>query len=209
MEFIAPMRNESFRPPVTLEGRFVRLVPFSSDHRLPLHEVSRDPEVSRYILHGPGTTLAEMDALFRLLESGQQAGTDLPFTTLSAADARPVGMTRFLHIDRANDSVEIGGTWLGRPYWRTPFNTEAKFLMMRHAFEVEGAHRVSLQTDLRNERSQRAIERLGAVREAVLREDRLLPNGYYRSSVFYSVLRGEWPSVRRGLEEKLARPWPV
>jgi RimJ/RimL family protein N-acetyltransferase len=152
-------------------------------------------------------TLPELDSLFDLLLSRQSEGTDLAFTTLRADDGRPVGMTRFLHIDRKNDCVEIGGTWLGRAWWRTPFNTEAKLLMLRHAFEVEGAHRVSLQTDLRNERAQRAIERLGATREAVLREDRLLPHGYYRSSVFYSILRDEWPRLRAGLEEKVARPW--
>jgi N-acetyltransferase len=201
------MRPESFRPPLTLAGRYVRLVPLVRAHRTPLHEVGADPEVWQYLAQRPGPSLAELDSFLDLLAARQTEGTDLPFTTVSANDGRPVGMTRFLHIDRTNDSVEIGGTWLGRRWWRTPFNTEAKFLMLRHAFEVEAVHRVTLQTDLRNERSQRAIERLGAVREAVLREDRLLSNGYYRSSVFYSILRDEWPQVRQGLEEKLARPW--
>jgi len=201
------MRPESFRRPVTLAGRYVRLVPLDRSHRAALHEVAADEEVSRYLVNGPGTSLAELDSLMDLLFARQAAGTDLAFTTVRAGDGRPVGMTRYLHIDRPNDCVEVGGTWLGRAWWRTPFNTESKLLMLGHAFEVEGAHRVSLQTDLRNERSQRAIERVGARREAVLREDRLLPNGYYRSSVFYAVLQDEWPEVRAGLEEKLARPW--
>ncbi|MGD0250405.1 MAG: GNAT family protein [Thermoplasmata archaeon] len=201
------MRPESFRPPLTLEGRFIRLVPLDRTHRIPLHEVGADPEVIRYLLNGPGMTLGELDSFLDVLQSRQTDGTDLAFTTLRASDSRPVGMTRFLHVDRKNESVEIGGSWLGRAWWRTPFNTEAKFLLMRHAFEVEGVHRVSLQTDLRNERAQRAIERLGANREAVLREDRLLPGGYYRSSVFYSILQEEWPRIRAGLEQKLALPW--
>ena len=116
-------------------------------------------------------------------------------------------MTNFLHIDRENQSVEVGGTWLDSGFWRTPFNTESKYLLFRHAFEVERVNRLQLQTDLRNERSQRAIERLGAVREAVLREDVQLADGYFRSSVYYSVLASEWPAVRARLEASLARPW--
>ncbi len=201
------MRPGSFRPPVSLEGRYVRLVPLEQAHATALREVGQDEEVMRYLLHAPGPSVAEMASFIGSILDQQVQGTDLAFTILQTRDSRPVGMTRFLHIDRPDDAVEIGGTWLGRSWWRTPFNTESKLLMMRHAFDVEGVHRVCLQTDLRNERSQRAIERLGAVREAVLREDKLLPNGYWRSSVFYSILRGEWPNLRASLEEKLARPW--
>jgi N-acetyltransferase len=201
------MRPESFRSPVTLEGRFVRLVPLSANDRDALWKAGADPEVSRFMLHGPGTTLEEMDALISFLLAQQAAGSDLPFTTVRSEDGRPVGMTRFLHIDRENDAVEVGGTWLERRWWRTPFNTESKYLMLGYAFEVERAHRVFLQTDARNERSQRAIERLGAEREAVLREDKLLRDGSYRTSVLYSILESEWPQVKRGLEAKLARPW--
>jgi RimJ/RimL family protein N-acetyltransferase len=201
------MRPESFRTPLTLEGRYVRLVPLDRSQRAALLEVAQDPEGMRYLLNAPGPTAADMDAFFDLVLARQAEGTDLAFTTLRARDGKPVGMTRYLHIDRPNDAVEVGGTWLGRAWRGTPFNTESKLLMIGHAFEDEGVHRVYLQTDLRNERSKRAIERLGAVREAVLREDRRLPNGYYRSSVFYSILREEWPRVRAGLEEKLARPW--
>jgi len=201
------MRSESFRSPLTLEGRLVRLVPLEPAHALALRRAGNDPEVGRYLLNGPGTTRADIEALIDLLLQRQSEGTDLAFTTTRASDGLPIGMTRFLHIDRANEAVEIGGTWLDRRYWRTPFNTESKYLLLRHAFEREEVHRVYLQTDLRNERAQRAIERLGAVREAVLREDRLLADGRYRSSVFYSVLRNEWTRVKRDLESKLARPW--
>jgi N-acetyltransferase len=203
------MPTESFRVPLTLEGRFVRLVPLDRSHRLALRDAADDPEVYRYLVNGPGSTLAELDALLDFVFARQAEGTDLAFTSVSVAEDRPVGMTRYLHIDRVNNAVEIGGTWLGRRWWQTPLNTEAKYLMMRHAFEVEGVHRVYLQTDLRNERAQRSIERLGTVREAVLREDRRLRDGYYRSSVFYSALEEEWPRIREQLERKLARPWPA
>jgi N-acetyltransferase len=201
------MRAESFRPPVTLQGRFIRLVPLAVSDRVALWKAGGDPEVGRYMLHGPKTTLEEMDALIAYLLAQQAAGTDLPFTTVRSENGEPVGMTRFLHIDRDNDAVEVGGTWLDRRWWRTPFNTESKYLMLGYAFEVERAHRVYLQTDSRNVRSQRAIERLGAVREAALREDKLLRDGSYRTSVMYGILAPEWPTVKQGLERQLARPW--
>ncbi len=198
---------ESFRAPVTLTGRWVRLVPLAPSHAKPLRAAAQDPEVRRYLIHGPGETQEEMDALIALLLERQKAGTDLPFTTVLRADDRPVGMTRFLHIDRTNLSVEVGGTWLDSALWRTPVNTESKFLLFRYAFETEKVHRVSLRTDLRNERSQRAIARLGAVREAVFRDDRLLADGSFRSSVASGVLASEWPRVRSGLEGMLAHEW--
>ena len=201
------MRPESFRPPVTLEGRFVRLVPLERAHAAALWVAGRDPEVFRYLVNGGGSTELDMEQLIALLLRRQADGTDLAFTTLRAKDGVPVGMTRFLHIFREHDAVEVGGTWLDSRYWRTPFNTESKLLLLTHAFEREGAHRVCLQTDQRNLRSQRAIERIGGVREAVLREDRLLSDGTYRTSVFYAILRSEWPEVRARLEERLARPW--
>jgi RimJ/RimL family protein N-acetyltransferase len=204
-EVPAPVRAESFRPPVALEGRHVALLPLERSHREALQRAVGDPEVGRYLATPPGTTLEEMDRLLDLLLERQAAGTDLAFTIVRARDRGPIGMTRFLHIDRENESVEIGGTWLERPAWRTPANTEAKLLLFRHAFEVEGAFRVSLQTDLRNERSRRAIARLGATLEGVSRGDRLTPTGYRRSSVVYSVLADEWPRVRARLEGFLER----
>jgi RimJ/RimL family protein N-acetyltransferase len=99
--------------------------------------------------------------------------------------------------------LEIGGTWYGVAYQRSAVNTECKYLLLRHAFEVLGCLRVQLKTDLRNERSQRAIERIGAVREGVLRNHMILPDGHVRSSVYYSLLNLEWPAVKAKLEEKL------
>jgi len=159
------------------------------------------------MLRGPGETLEELQAYIAFRLDGHRAGTDLPFTTVLRSEDRPVGMTGFLHVDRINCSVEIGGTWLDSALWRSPVNTESKYLLLRHAFEVEKVHRVSFQTDLRNERSQRAIARLGAVREAVLRDDKLRPDGSFRTSVFYGIVTSEWPSVRDALERMLAREW--
>ena len=193
--------------PFTLSGRYVELVPLEKRHREALRVAGDHPEVGRYLRHGPGSTLEDLDGLIDELLSAQASGTDLAFTTCLLPDHRPIGMTRYLRIDRTNQWVEIGGTWLGVAYWRTPINTETKFLLMRHAFEREGAHRVQLQTDSRNVRSQRAISRLGAIREGVLREDVLLSGGYFRSSVYYSVLASEWPGVKARLEGFLARPW--
>lgn len=198
---------EGFRTPVTLTGRWVRLVPLSAEHATALRAAARDPEIGRYMLNGPGRTMEEMRAFISLVLERQAAGTDLGFTTILAADDRPVGMTRYLNIDRDDHSVEIGGTWLDASLWRTPLNTESKYLLLRHAFESEKVHRVSLQTDLRNERAQRAIARLGAVREAVFRDDKLLADGTFRTSVVYGILVSEWPRVRAELEAKLARAW--
>jgi N-acetyltransferase len=197
----------SFDAPVTLTGRWTRLVPLAPQYASALRAAARDPEIGRLMLRGPGTTLEEMNAFISLVLECQRAGTDLGFVTLLAADDRPVGMTRYLNIDRKNNAVEIGGTWLDTTLWRTPINTESKYLLLRHAFETEKVHRVSLQTDLRNERAQRAIARLGAVREAVFRDDKVLPDGTFRTSVVYGVLTSEWPRVRADLEAKLARPW--
>lgn len=201
------MRPDAFRKPLTLSGRYVELVPLTPAHTAPLWPPASRPEVSQYLRVGPPRTEAEMAGMIAALLEAQREGTDLPFATLLLPSRRPVGMTRFLRIDRPNDGAEIGGTWIDPSLWRTPVNTEAKLLMLRHAFEVEHVHRIQLQTDSRNERSQRAIARLGAVREGVLREDVLLPSGYRRSSVYFSILAPEWPSVRARLESFLARDW--
>ena len=200
------MRADSFRPPVTLRGERIRLVPLRPEHRDGLVHALRDPAVNEFLGTPPGRTPESVDAYVRLLLDRQDVGTDLPFTIELRSDDSRIGVTRFLHIDRPNDAVEIG-TWLDAALWRSPINSEAKFLLLRHAFETEGAHRVVLQTDLRNERSQRAIARLGATREGILRGDRIAPGGYRRSSVIFSILADEWPRVKPRLERYLARPW--
>ena len=201
------MRPERFRPPLTLAGRHVELVPLQRSQAAALRQAARDPEVSRFLVHPVGPTLEDVQALVDLLLDRQATGTDLAFATRLRATGDVVGMSRFLHIDPEDDSVEIGGTFLDSTYWRSPLNTDAKLAMLRFAFEDASVHRVWLQTDLRNERSQAAIARLGAVREGTHREDRRLPNGVYRSSVVFSILASEWPPVRERLEAALRRDW--
>lgn len=200
---------EGFRHPVTLTGRWVRLVPLAREQAPPLRHAARDPAVREFLLHGPGESLEDMEFLIDYRLSHQKTGTELPFATVLRGTEEPVGMTGFLRIDPHNNSVEVGGTWLDSALWRTPINTESKYLLFRYAFETGKVHRVALQTDLRNERSQRAIARLGAVREAMLRDDRVLPDGTFRTSVYFSVLVHEWPRVKDGLEAMLAREWRV
>ena len=201
------MPLDEFRTPVTLRGRYVELVPLEPAHRDELHRAARDPEIGRFLRDPPGTSAASVAALIALVLGHQRDGSALAFATRRLPDGPVLGMTRYLNIDRPNRNVEIGGTWIDSAYWRTPVNTESKLLLLRHAFEEEQVRRVQLQTDLRNVRSQRAIERLGAVREAALRENVLLRDGYYRTSVIYSVLASEWPAVRVRLASALERPW--
>ena len=135
----------------------------------------------------------------------QARGTDLPFAVVHLESGRAIGATRYMDIQPANRGLEIGGTWYGRAFQRTAVNTEAKYLLLGHAFEHLGCIRVQLKTDRRNERSQRAIERIGAVREGVLRHNLIMPDGYRRDSVYFSILAEEWPGVKARLEEMLGR----
>jgi len=202
------VQSSAFRARIRLLGRYCELVPLARAHREGLHAAAADPDAFPFLRMPPGPGLAEIDRMIDYQLRQRRRGEDLPFTTRLAESHRIVGMTRFLRIDRDSESVEIGGTWLDPALRRTPINTETKYLLLRHAFESEGAHRVQFQTDLRNETSQRAIERIGARREGVLREDVLLYDGYRRSSVYYSVLAEEWSSRKGHLEAMLARPWP-
>lgn len=197
----------AFHPPVTLEGKWVRLVPLSLDRLTEIARAGRDPAIWTWVRHGPRTTPERMADLIDHWLKEQAAGTALPFTTLLKPSMVPVGATGFLDIQRENRGVEIGGTWLTPTLQRTPVNTEAKYLLLRHAFETEGCLRVQLKTDERNLRSQKAIERIGARREGVFRRHILLDDGFARSSVYYSILEDEWPLVRARLEAMLERPW--
>ena len=120
-----------------------------------------------------------------------------------APSGRAVGITTYRDIDDAHRTLEVGGTWLGRPWWRTAINTEAKLLILGHAFDVLGANRVAIKTDIRNERSQAAIARLGAKREGVLRHQYVRRDGTLRDTVMYSVIPEEWPGVRANLLARL------
>ena len=191
--------------PVTLTGRVVRLEPLSEAHVPDLTVVGQDDSLWAFIPYTPVRSQADMLAWVRDMLARQAKGTDLPFAVVSQLTGRAIGASRFLDIQPANRALEIGGSWYGRAYQRTAVNTESKYLLLGHAFDRLGCLRVQLKTDLRNERSQRAIERLGAVREGVLRHNMIMPDGHVRSSIFYSILAEEWPGVKARLEEMLAR----
>ena len=189
--------------PVTLVGRYVCLAPMVVEHAEALFDAANEPEIWRYMPYGEVNTVPRLRAVLVELLGRQTRGTDLCFVTIHAQTGRPIGMTRFMEIQRANRCVEIGGTWLGRAYRRSEANTEAKVMMLRHAFEIWGCIRVQIKTDVRNERSQRAIERLGLVREGVLRKSIIMPDGFQRSSVYYSMLDDEWPAAKIRLQAML------
>jgi RimJ/RimL family protein N-acetyltransferase len=191
-------------PPV-LEGIHVRLEPLTRDHIAPLTEVGLDPDLWQWTMsqvHSPADMVAYVEAALAELEAGQA----LPFATLDRQSGRVVGSTRFGSLDRRNLRVEIGWTWIARPWQRSPVNTEAKYLMLRYAFEELGCMRVELKTDALNERSRRAIARLGAVEEGVLRSHMVAAQGRVRDTVYYSIIAPEWPTVRARLETILGRP---
>lgn len=190
--------------PITLTGRWVRLEPLRLHHVSGLWAVANEPEIWTYMPYGPIDSPGRLRGWVEEMLKRQKQGADLPFAVIDLASGQPAGATRYMTIDRLNRSLEVGGTWYGRQYRRTAVNTESKYLLLQHAFEAQGCVRVQFRTDLRNERSQRALERLGAVREAVFRKYTIMPDGYQRSSVFYSILDDEWPEIKRRLEVSLS-----
>jgi RimJ/RimL family protein N-acetyltransferase len=193
--------------PLTLEGTHVRLEPLTVEHIPGLCKVGLDPDLWRWtpmILHTPEDMRAYVLAALR----GQEEGTALPFVTLERSSGTIVGSTRFGTIDHRHMGVEIGWTWLGQRWQRTSLNTEAKYLMLRHAFETLRCIRVAFKTDSLNERSRIAILRLGAREEGVLRNHMLTYSGRIRHTVYFSITNSEWPGVKADLENKLQRPFP-
>lgn len=190
--------------PFTLTGKLVRLEPMTEDHVPALARVGLDPRIWQYMVYGQMRSEDDLRAWVRELLRRQARGTDLPFTVFHQPSGQPIGATRYMEMHPEHRNLEIGGTWYAIEYQGSGVNAEAKYLLLRHAFEVWGCIRVQIKTDLRNLRSQRAIERLGAVREGVLRDHLILPDGYVRSSVIYSILQAEWPGVKAGLEARLA-----
>ena len=188
--------------PVTLKGDHVRLEPLSLEHLDGLCEFGLDPELWRWTTTRLTTREDMIDWVDEALES-EQAGTARPFATISLESGKVIGSTRFGNIDLDHRRVEIGWTWVGVPWQRTPVNTEAKYLMLRHAFEVLGCIRVEFKTDSINERSRRALLRIGAKEEGTLRNHMIVHDGRYRHSVYFSVIDSEWPEVKLNLEAKL------
>ncbi len=190
--------------PLTLEGSVVRLEPIRQEHADLFWDVAKNDleDIFRWI---PYVMKTEDD--FKLLVEKafreQDRGESVVFATVERATGRAIGSTRFMNIDRANRRVEIGSTWIAKPWQRTAVNTEAKYLMLRHAFEGWGCARVELKTDALNEKSRNAILRIGAKEEGTLRRHVVTWTGRIRDSVYFSILDDEWPQVKARLEDKL------
>jgi len=190
--------------PVVLEGRHVRLEPLSIGHHDALCEVGLNDELWRWIPK-PVQSREDMLNYIRLALQWQTDGTALPFVTMERSSDRVVGSTRYMNIDQPNRKVEIGSTWIGKPWQRTVVNTEAKYLMLCHAFEKLDCIRVELKTDALNEQSRNAILRIGAKHEGIFRNHIVCASGRLRDSAWYSIIDSEWPQVKATLEEKLQR----
>ena len=189
---------------ITLEGRYVRLEPLTQTHHAALCAVGLDPELWELIPYRVATP-EDMAAYIQTALDAQAAGTALPFATVDVLSRQVIGSTRYMNIDVANRRVEIGSTWIAAPWQRTAVNTEAKYLMLRHAFETFNCIRVELKTDALNQRSRNAILRIGATEEGTFRQHMITWTGRLRDSVYFSILDSEWPRVKRDLEQKLSR----
>jgi RimJ/RimL family protein N-acetyltransferase len=188
--------------PITLTGTRVQLQPLSESHLDPLSEVGLDPDLWKWI----PIQVIDRDQMLRYIQSAlaeQQKGVSIPFATIDRASNKVVGSTRFMSIDVPNKRLEIGATWIAKPWQRTAINTEAKYLMMRHAFETLGCNRVEWKTDALNTQSRNAILRLGARQEGIFRHHVVTWTGRLRDSVYFSVIAPEWPEVKKGLEAKI------
>lgn len=188
--------------PVTLTGRFVRLEPLTPAHLPALARVGLDPELWRWV-PTPITSADEMRAYVELALAEQRRGSALPFAIVEAAGGAVIGSTRFGAIDTQHRRLEIGWTWLAAAHQRTPANTDAKRLLLGHAFERLSALRVEFKTDALNQKSRRAIARLGATQEGIFRKHLITASGRVRDTVYFSILDTEWPAIRQRLAARL------
>jgi RimJ/RimL family protein N-acetyltransferase len=187
---------------LTLEGRHVRLEPLSLAHLEGLAQVL-DATLLQWFSR-PATNAAELREFIEAALDEQRRGRSVPFATIDRASGRTIGSTRFANIDTANRRAEIGWTWIGRAWQRTAINTEAKLLMLEHAFERCGAIRVEFKTDSRNTQSRAALTRLGATEEGYFRNHMVTASGRYRQSVWFSIIDSEWPMIKQRLTHGLA-----
>ena len=188
--------------PVTLEGEYVRLEPLELSHVALLAEYAIDPDIWRY-----SSNVTDVASLTRYVEQAieeRERGVSLPFAQIERSTGRAAGSTRFGNIEPSHRKVEIGWTWLSKPFQRTALNTEAKLLLLTHAFETWGCNRVELKSNANNKQSRAAMERIGAKFEGVLRAHMITDTGEIRDTSYYSILKGEWPAVKKGLEGRLA-----
>jgi len=196
------MPAEMVVSPVVLEGAHVRLEPLAKTHLTGLVEVGLDEELWLWI-PTPVRTQQEMAAYIETALDEQAQGAALPFAIVEKATGRAIGSTRYGNIDRTHHRVEIGWTWVAGEWQRTAMNTEAKYLLLRHAFETLRCMRVELKTDSLNERSRAAILRLGAREEGLFRNHMITASGRIRHTVYFSIINSEWPTVKARLEGKL------
>ena len=198
------MSSRPWIEPVTLNGQVVRLEPLTPEHLPGLIAVGLDSEIWRWMpltIQTPG----EMRSYLESALEKMSAGTEMPFATIERASGQVVGGTRYMNLDAPNRRVEIGFTWLAPAWQRTAINTEAKLLMLAHAFNTLGALRVEFKTDSLNERSRAALAGIGATEEGTFRNHMVTHTGRRRHSVYFSVIEEEWPRVRQHLEARLAR----
>ena len=189
--------------PVRLIGSIIRLEPLSEAHVPDLAVISQDESIWKFLPYGNINTEAKMSEHVKLLLARAARGTDLPFVVVLLESNKPIGCSRYLEIREDHRALEIGGTWCDRAYQRSGVNTECKYLLIKHAFETLGCIRVQFKTDARNQRSQKSLERIGAVKEGTLRKQMITTDGHIRDSIYYSIIESEWPSVKANLEEKL------
>jgi len=188
--------------PVTLEGRHVRLEPLSQAQQADLAVVGLDEDLWRWI-PTPVHTPEEMSGYIATALDEQKRGVSLPFALIEKGSGQAIGSTRYGNIDRAHHRVEIGWTWVAPRWQRSAINTEAKYLLLRHAFETLGCIRVELKTDSLNERSRAAILRIGAREEGTFRNHMITASGRIRHTVYFSILDSEWLAVKSRLQTML------
>jgi RimJ/RimL family protein N-acetyltransferase len=198
---LADMTEQMAIAPVVLEGRHVRLEPLSPEHTAGLAEVGLDHDLWKWI-PTPVRTPEEMSVYVQTALNKQAAGSALPFALIETSSGRVVGSTRYGNIDRLHHRVEIGWTWVTRQWQRTPINTDAKYLLLRHAFETLKCIRVELKTDSLNDRSRAAILRIGARQEGIFRNHMITASGRIRHTVYFSIVDSEWPEVKARLEAR-------
>jgi RimJ/RimL family protein N-acetyltransferase len=189
--------------PITLTGRRAQLLPLVDGHASALFEASRHDEIWAFLDESSPTTVDEVRAFITFALQDQQAGNRLAFTIVDRLSGEVVGTTSFTRIRPAHRGLEIGWTWLTPSTWGTGINTEAKYLLLEHAFDSQGAIRAAMKTDTRNIRAQHAIVALGLQQEGLRRNDRIRPDGTFRTSIYYSVTANEWPAVKAHLRARL------
>ena len=199
------MVDNRFDPrPMTLQGNLVRLEPLTLDHAAGLLDIAQDESIWQFFLMDAPRVIAEAEDWIKGRLSDQEAGHRLPFAVISLADGKFAGSTGYAEINRTNRTIAIA-SWYGIEYQRTGVNTECKYILLKHAFEEMGAHRVSLNVDVKNMRSRRAVERIGGVQEGLLRKQRIRKDGTHRDTVIYGFTDDDWPRTKERLEGFMRR----